>query len=74
MMVNRLWLSVLLLMRRAHRALKSDLKESQNLLGDSEWDEGTFPEEVKIQISVQPLFNCLLLTRAQRAHWISCWT
>ncbi len=52
MMVNRLWLSVLLLMRRAHRALKSDLKESQNFVGDSEWDEGTFPEEVKIQISV----------------------
>ncbi len=71
---------LLLLLRRALRALKSGPSERQHLLGvgreDSEWgrrtNNGVLPEDIEVGASLQPVFECLRLLLAQRARRVSC--
>ncbi len=60
-------LLLLLLLRRAPRALESGPSERQHLLGvsreDSEWGRSTtkcvLPEDIEVGSSLQPVFECL---------------
>ncbi len=73
-------LLLLLLLRRAPRALESGPSERQHLLGvgreDSEWGrrtaKGVLPEDIEVGASLQPVFECLLLLLAQRARMVGC--
>ncbi len=73
-----LWL--LLLLRRAPRALESGPSERQHLLGvgreDSEWGRrttnGVLPEAIGVGASLQPVLECLRLLLAQRARRVGC--
>ncbi len=73
-------LLLLLLLRRAPRALESGPSERQHLLGvgreDSEWGrrtiKGVFPEAIEIGASLQPVFECLRLLLEQRARRVGC--
>ncbi len=69
-------LLLLLLLRRAPRALESGPSERQYLLGvgreDSEWGrrttKGVLPEAIEVGASLQPVLECLRLLLAQRAR------
>ncbi len=73
-------LSLLLLLRRAPRALESGPSERQHLLGVgreySEWGrrttKGVMPEDIEIGASLQPEFECLRLLLAQRERRVGC--
>ncbi len=74
-----LWL-LLLLLRRAPRALESGPSERQRLLGvgreDSEWGrrttKGVLPEAIGVKASLQPVFECFRLLLAPRARRVGC--
>ncbi len=69
-------LLLLLLLRRAPRALESGPSERQHFLGvgreDSErgrrTTKGVLPEDIEVLASLQPVFECLRLHLAQRAR------
>ncbi len=69
-------LVLLLLLRRAPRALESGPFEGQHLLGvgreDSEWGrrttKGVLPEAIEVGASLQPVFERLRLLLAQRTR------
>ncbi len=71
---------MLLLLRRANRALESGPSERQYLLGvgreDSEWGrrttKGVFPEDIEVGAYLQPVFEWLQLLLAQRARRVGC--
>ncbi len=74
-----LWL-LLLLLRRAPRALESGPSERQHLLGvgreDSECGrrttKGVLPEAIEVGASLQPVLECLRLLLAQRTRRVGC--
>ncbi len=73
-------LFLLLLLRRAPRALESGPSELKHLLGvgreDSEWGrrttKGVLPEAIEVGASLQLVFECLRLLFAQRARRVGC--
>ncbi len=72
--------SLMLLLRRAPRALDGGPSERQRLLRvgreDSEWgrrtNKGVLPEDIEVWASLQPVFECLLLLLAQRPRRVGC--
>ncbi len=72
--------TVVLLLRRAPRALEGGPSERQHLLGvgceDSEWGRRTtkdvLPEDIEVWASLQPVFECLRFHLAQRARRVGC--
>ncbi len=71
---------VVLLLRRAPRALEGGPSEHQHLptvcREDSEWGrkttKGVLPADIEIRVSLQPVFECLRLLLAQRARRVGC--
>ncbi len=71
---------LLLLLRRAPRALAGGPRERQHLLGvggeDSEWGrrttKGVLPGDIEVWASLQPMFECLRLLLALRARRVGC--
>ncbi len=73
-------LLLLLLLRRAPRALERGPSERQHVLRvgreDSEWGrrttKGVLPENIEVGASLQPVFQCLRLLLVQRARRVGC--
>ncbi len=78
--MRQLVLLLLLLLRRAPRALESGPSERQHPLGvgreGSEWGrrttKGVLPEAIEVGASLQPVLECLRLLLAQRARRVGC--